>query len=67
MFMWWQLNEVIDGLKDDEPLLDSILTHMGSMYSSLGKFEKSVLAYRRSLEISECEYGKSIFGMPDVV
>ncbi|XP_057472742.1 uncharacterized protein LOC130761262 [Actinidia eriantha] len=53
------LNEVIDGLKDDEPLLDSILTHMGSMYSSLGKFEKSVLAYRRSLEISESEYGKS--------
>ncbi|THG19417.1 hypothetical protein TEA_003888 [Camellia sinensis var. sinensis] len=53
------LDEVVDGLKDDELLLDSVLTHMGSMYSALGKFEDSMLAYRRSLEILEREYGKS--------
>ncbi|XP_028104666.1 nephrocystin-3 isoform X2 [Camellia sinensis] len=53
------LDEVVDGLKDDELLLDSVLTHMGSMYSALGKFEDSMLAYRRSLEILEREYGKN--------
>ena len=31
--MGGQLNEVVDCLKDDEPLLDSVLVHMGSMYS----------------------------------
>ncbi|XP_059629009.1 uncharacterized protein LOC132271592 isoform X2 [Cornus florida] len=51
------LNEVVDGLKGDEPLLDSILTHMGSMYSTLGKSEKSMLAYMRVLEILERVYG----------
>ncbi|KAB2596826.1 nephrocystin-3-like [Pyrus ussuriensis x Pyrus communis] len=30
------LNEVVDSLKDGEPLLDSVLVHMGSMYSTLG-------------------------------
>ncbi|XP_028104668.1 uncharacterized protein LOC114303718 isoform X4 [Camellia sinensis] len=53
------LDEVVDGLKDDELLLDSVLTHMGSMYSALGKFEDSMLAYRRSLEILEREYGNA--------
>ncbi|KAF5962037.1 hypothetical protein HYC85_003246 [Camellia sinensis] len=53
------LDEVVDGLKDDELLLDPVLTRMGSMYSALGKLEDSMLAYRRSLEILEREYGKN--------
>ncbi|XAR52195.1 hypothetical protein NMG60_11020132 [Bertholletia excelsa] len=53
------LDDVVGYLKDDEPLLDSILTHMGSMYSTMGKFEKSMLMYGRSLVILEGEYGKS--------
>ncbi|KAL6972111.1 hypothetical protein U1Q18_031797 [Sarracenia purpurea var. burkii] len=53
------LNDVVDGLKDDEPLLDSILIHMGSMHSNLGEFEKSMLAYSRSVEILERKHGKS--------
>ncbi|MCD9559345.1 hypothetical protein HAX54_017246, partial [Datura stramonium] len=32
--MYW---EIVGGLKDEEPLLDSILTHMGNMYEKLEK------------------------------
>ncbi|KAK2992754.1 hypothetical protein RJ640_023267 [Escallonia rubra] len=53
------LNKVVDGLTDDEPILDSVLMHMGSMYSALGKFEQSILLYRRALAIIEREYGSS--------
>ncbi|KAM7493168.1 hypothetical protein LguiB_027777 [Lonicera macranthoides] len=53
------LNEVVNGLKDDEPLLDLVLIHMGSMYSTLGKSEKSILVYRRGLEITERNYGSN--------
>lgn len=56
--MGGQLNEVVDSLKDDEPLLDSVLVHMGSMYSTLGKFEKSMSAYRRAIGNMESIYGK---------
>uniref|UniRef100_A0A7N0ZUZ1 Nephrocystin-3 n=2 Tax=Kalanchoe fedtschenkoi TaxID=63787 RepID=A0A7N0ZUZ1_KALFE len=52
-----ELCSIIDGLEDDEPILDSILMHMGSMYSALGKFEKSIAMYRRALHILECSYG----------
>ncbi|GLT48255.1 hypothetical protein SLA2020_218900 [Shorea laevis] len=52
------MNGVVDIQKDDEPLLGSILMHMGSMYSTLGDFEKSMLAYRRVILISESKYGR---------
>ncbi|KAJ0101007.1 hypothetical protein Patl1_05194 [Pistacia atlantica] len=52
------INEVVDSLKNEEPLLDGILIHMGSMYSMLGKFEKSMLVYRRVISILENRYGK---------
>ncbi|KAL6127255.1 hypothetical protein ACLB2K_075296 [Fragaria x ananassa] len=56
------LNEIVSSLKDDEPLLDSVLVHMGSMYSTLGKFEKSMLVYRRAIDNMENIYGKhSVF------
>ncbi|GMH29622.1 hypothetical protein Nepgr_031465 [Nepenthes gracilis] len=56
------LNEVVNDLDDGEIVLDSVLIHMGSMYSALGKFEKSMLMYRRALKILECLYGdNSIF------
>lgn len=51
------MDKIVDGLKDDEALLDSVLLHMGSVYSTLGKFEKSMLMYRRALEILEMTYG----------
>lgn len=57
-FMDDQLDEVVDSLRDDEPLLDSVLMHMGSMYSALGKLEKSVLSYQRAIDILESIYGK---------
>ncbi|KAI3701796.1 hypothetical protein L6452_27147 [Arctium lappa] len=44
-------------LREDEPLLDSILTHMGSMHSALGRFENSMLLYKRVLEITERNHG----------
>ncbi|KAK9914522.1 hypothetical protein M0R45_038296 [Rubus argutus] len=53
------LNEIVGSLKDDEPLLDSVLVHMGSMYSTLGKFEKSMLVYRRAIDNMENIYGKN--------
>ncbi|XP_015865808.1 uncharacterized protein LOC107403435 isoform X2 [Ziziphus jujuba] len=52
------LNEVVDSLKDDEPLLDPVLVHMGSMYLTLGKFEKSVFMYQRAITIMESKFGK---------
>ena len=52
-----QMDKIVDGLKDDEPLLDSVLMHMGSIYSTMGKFEKSMLTYRRALGILEITYG----------
>lgn len=51
------MDDIVSCLKDDEPLLDSVLQHMGSMYSILGKFEKSMLAFQRALGILERNYG----------
>ncbi|XP_028762406.1 protein KINESIN LIGHT CHAIN-RELATED 2 isoform X1 [Neltuma alba] len=53
-----EMKEVVDTLKDDAPRLDSILMHMGSMYSTLGNFEKSLDAYQRAIYIMERTYGK---------
>ncbi|CAO2838599.1 unnamed protein product [Amaranthus hypochondriacus] len=56
------MNNIVDRLKDGVMLLDSVLIHMGSMYSSLGKSEKSFLMYQRALKILENLHGKqSIF------
>lgn len=56
------LDDAVHGLRDNEPLLDSVLTHMGSMYSAVRQSEKSILAYKRSIGILENEYGSnSIF------
>ncbi|XP_054820986.1 protein KINESIN LIGHT CHAIN-RELATED 2 isoform X1 [Prosopis cineraria] len=52
------MKEVVDTLKDDAPCLDSILMHMGSMYSTLGNFEKSLDTYHRAIYIMERTYGK---------
>ena len=48
----------MDGLRDEERLLDPVLVHMASMYSNLGKFEKSVLVYQRAISLMEKKYGK---------
>ncbi|XP_024029789.1 LOW QUALITY PROTEIN: uncharacterized protein LOC112094053 [Morus notabilis] len=53
------LTEVVDSLTDDERLLDPVLVHMGSMYSTMGKFDKSVLKYQRAIDIMEKKYGKN--------
>ncbi|XP_073125999.1 uncharacterized protein [Henckelia pumila] len=53
------LYEIVNGLKDEEPLLDSILMHMGSMHAKLEKFEKSMHFYGRSLEIMERKFGSN--------
>ncbi|KAI3893681.1 hypothetical protein MKX03_032097 [Papaver bracteatum] len=53
------LNEIVVTLKNEEPLLDSVLMHMGSMYTNLGKFEEAMLVYRRGLAILEGLFGKS--------
>lgn len=54
------MNEIVEKLKDGEPLLDSILMHMASVYSALGKFEESVLMYRRVTNNLERIYGEAL-------
>ncbi|XP_022159305.1 uncharacterized protein LOC111025733 isoform X2 [Momordica charantia] len=68
------LNKVVDNLKDGEPFLDSVLLHMGSMYSTLKKFEKSMSVYKRAIDIIEKKSGKDssllitpILGMAKVI
>ncbi|KAL3846165.1 hypothetical protein ACJIZ3_003568 [Penstemon smallii] len=51
------LYKIVNGIKDEELLLDSILMHMGSMYAKLEKYETSISFYRRSLKIMEGKYG----------
>nr|KJB37363.1 hypothetical protein B456_006G201900 [Gossypium raimondii] len=53
------ISEVIDDLNNDEPLLDSILVHMGSMYSNLGEFAKSLPVNQRATDILENRHGKN--------
>ncbi|XP_010520962.1 PREDICTED: nephrocystin-3 [Tarenaya hassleriana] len=52
------IDRIVDGLKDDEPLLDSVLVHLGSMYSVVGKFENAILVHQRVVGILEGRYGK---------
>lgn len=61
VFFIVQLKEVVDTFKDDEPHLSSILTHMGSMYARLNKFEESLDTYQRAVCIVEKIYGEGIF------
>ncbi|XP_019200299.1 PREDICTED: nephrocystin-3 [Ipomoea nil] len=51
------LSKIVEGLKNDEPLLDSILMHMGSVYEKMEEFEMSFSSYNRALAIMEREYG----------
>lgn len=58
---FWQLSEIVEDLKNDEPLLDSILMHMGSVYEKMEEFEMSFSSYSRALTIMEREYGGPSF------
>ncbi|EPS68842.1 hypothetical protein M569_05929, partial [Genlisea aurea] len=51
------MRKVVDGLKDQEMYLDSVLMHMGSLYAKLGKPSLSITFYQRSLQIMEKRYG----------
>ncbi|XP_073110514.1 uncharacterized protein [Elaeis guineensis] len=53
------LNNIVCALRDDNPLVDSILIHMGSMFTTLGKFEDAILVYQRGLKILEREFGNN--------
>ncbi|KAM3381783.1 nephrocystin-3 isoform X2 [Capsicum galapagoense] len=53
------LSEIVGDLKDEEPLLDSILTHMGNMYEKLENFEMSICLYRRAVKVLERLYGNT--------
>ncbi|KAH8970073.1 hypothetical protein BDL97_02G068500 [Sphagnum fallax] len=55
-----ETKEVVDKLGSDsaQPLLDSVLEHMGSMYTSLGKPEEALPYYQRSLKIQEELHGQ---------
>lgn len=51
------LNTVVAGLKENEPLLDSILIHMGNMYEKLENFEMAINLYRKAISVTERKYG----------
>ncbi|KAK6936663.1 MalT-like TPR region [Dillenia turbinata] len=55
----FKLREIVGDLKNNEPLLDSVLMHMGSMYSTTGKYEESILMYQRAVQILEDVHGKN--------
>lgn len=38
-----QLKEIVTNGEDGEPFMDSVLIHMGSMYTHIGKFEGAML------------------------
>jgi len=61
-----QTKEVVDKFGSDsaQPLLDSVLEHMGSMYTSLGKPEEALPYYQRSLKIQEELHGKDLGAPP---
>lgn len=56
-----QLNSVAADLKENEPLLDSILIHMGNMYEKLENFEIAINLYRRAISVTEMKYGELVF------
>ncbi|KAK9665228.1 hypothetical protein RND81_14G099200 [Saponaria officinalis] len=51
------MSKIVDSLDDDEMLLDSILVHMGSMYSAIDNSQKSIFVYERALKIMDDVYG----------
>ncbi|XP_020573426.1 uncharacterized protein LOC110019901 [Phalaenopsis equestris] len=51
------LKSITSCVEDDQPLLDSILMHMGSMSLTNGKFDDAALMYERCLKILEKEFG----------
>lgn len=53
------LNDIVGALHDDNPLVDSMLIHMGSMFTTLGKFDDAIIVYQRGLKILEREFGHS--------
>ncbi|KAG2310452.1 hypothetical protein Bca52824_022009 [Brassica carinata] len=50
--------KIVDKLNDSEPLLDSVLMHVGSMYSTLGMFENALLKRSKGSK-SYGSYGKA--------
>ncbi|WOL13524.1 hypothetical protein Cni_G22294 [Canna indica] len=56
-FNYKPLKDIVGALHDDPPLLDSILMHMGSMFTTLGKFEEAISLYSKDLKIIEREFG----------
>ncbi|KAI3990737.1 hypothetical protein MKX01_023037, partial [Papaver californicum] len=58
-YVEYLLEMIVVTLKNEEPLLDSVLMHMGSMYTNLEKFEEAMLVYQRGLAILEGLFGKS--------
>lgn len=51
------MEEILGSLKDGDRLVDSVLMHMGSMYSKLGKYDKSLHMYERAVDIFANKYG----------
>ncbi|KAL4205072.1 hypothetical protein AMTRI_Chr01g135330 [Amborella trichopoda] len=53
-----ELKEILRTIENHEPYVDSILTHMGSMYTTLEMFEEASIAYERGISIQETMIGK---------
>ena len=51
------MNNVINCIPNDKPLMDSILIHMGGLYANLGVLDKASDAYGRGLRILENTFG----------
>ncbi|MQL94553.1 hypothetical protein Taro_027216 [Colocasia esculenta] len=51
------LNEIMSYISSGQPLVDSILIHMGNMYANLGKLEDAEHAYGKGLQTLEHLFG----------
>ncbi|KAL9237429.1 hypothetical protein vseg_011978 [Gypsophila vaccaria] len=57
-----EMSKIVDSLDDEERLLDSVLVHMGEMYSAIENSQKSIFTYKRALKIMDVLYDEnSIF------
>ncbi|KAL5719043.1 hypothetical protein ACHQM5_011877 [Ranunculus cassubicifolius] len=53
------LKRIVGNVKNDEAFLDSVLLHMGTMYTNLRKYEDAMTMYERSFEILEGLFGRT--------
>lgn len=53
-----QARELLKNIPSPQPLLDSVLEHVASMYAAIDKPEEAIPLFARSLDIQKSVYGE---------